>query len=230
MLAGGAQLRAGGEHDDARPRSCRDPPGTEGGQERDLARTDDRPGRDHRVPGGDVLPASADVGAVRERRADGHARVAAVGLLERHDGVGPAWERGPRHDLDRGARGDGERLAGPGVHLADDRQRDRLALGGAVDVEGLDGVAVHGGVVEAREVRRRHEVLVQRQAERLDDRLVVGRERSDAPQNRLQVVLDGEDPLRDALGPVPRTRAPRRGGCPVIGGGGGRLRGSVFVR
>ena len=59
----------------------------------------------------------------------------------------------------------------------------------------VDRVAVHRGVVEGRQVHRRDDVLADRQAQRLQQRLVVRRQRLDGLDDALDVLVDRAQPV-----------------------------------
>ena len=109
-----------------------------------------------------------------------------------------------------------------GADLPDDRQRDRGVLAGAGDVVGDHGVAVHRGVVEARQRDRGDHVLGQGQAERLHQRLREGRQRGDRGQDALDVVGDGQQVSHRCPGRV--LLAQDGAARDALGGAGARAR------
>jgi hypothetical protein len=117
----------------------------------DLHRAEVAAGAQHCVADGDVLAGPADVGPGRRRLADDDGGDPAVGPLEREDRVGTGRHQRPRHDPHAGAGRHAQRRRRPGRDVAGDRQHDRLLLGRGGDVGQAHGVAVDGGVVEARQ-------------------------------------------------------------------------------
>ena len=90
---------------------------------------------------------------------DPHLGDAAVGPLVGHDRVGAGRHRRAGHDLDRGAGRQREQLRLAGADLADDRQVHRVRRRWRWRRRRAHGVAVHRGVVEARQRDRRGDVL-----------------------------------------------------------------------
>ncbi len=160
--AGVAELGPGGDHHDARSRAGAYGRAAHRGEHAEVARAEDGALLEQHVALGDVVAGRPDVLARLGGTVDAHLGDAAVGPLVGDDRGGAGRHRGAGHDLDRGARRHREdrRLAGP--DLTDDGQHDGRVLGGAGDVVGDHGVAVHRGVVEARQRDRRHDVLGQR--------------------------------------------------------------------
>ena len=173
-----AQLAPRREHDDARaaaapgPTRARSPPGSS-----PLAARGSCPRRAaSRRPG---RPRRADGRARRARApADRHVGATAVGPLDRDDDVGAGRHRCPGHDLDGLTGRQRVGLALPGGRLADDRQPDRrvLAPRRAGRRAGRRSRPSRSCRSSGRSIDER-DVLADRQAERLQQRLLVRRER-----------------------------------------------------
>ena len=111
-------------------------------------------------------------------------RGAAVGELDRHDGIGPLGHRCAGHDPQRVADREDVVPGVPGGDVTGDRQHDRRPGAGPGELGRPHGVAVHGRVVEARQVDRGHDVVREHQAEGRPDGHGRGGERGDEGQHR----------------------------------------------
>lgn len=137
-------------------------------------------------------------GDVVERKA-GRAALDLVRELIRHDGVGTVRRGRARHNADAFALAHGGARQLPGLHLPDDFQRDRRRLRRALRVHRPDGVAVHRGVGQRRNVERRMDVLRERQAVGVEKRNAGGRQALDEAQHALEGSLDAEHIRRSRM-------------------------------
>lgn len=187
------ELRAGGQHDD--PRRAVHPdgrPAHPGQQPDDGGRDDGARGQDHRA-GPDVLAAPAHVGSGPGQDVDAHPLGPRIRLLDGDDRAGALGDRGARHHPGRRAGHERGARHPAGGDVVDDPQRDRDRGGRVVGVQvvRVQGVAVHRGVVEGRQVHGGGDVLREHQAQRVGHRALLDGPGDDTGQHGGPVLLDG---------------------------------------
>ena len=192
VAAGGArltQLGARREDHHARARADHDGGTADTGQQSEMPRAEEGALLDEQVALAHVLAGRAHVLALLGRSGDDDLGDAAVGPLVGHDRVRTSGHRRAGHDLDGcpGRHREQPRLAG--ADLTDDRKVHRVVVAGGGHVVVRHGVAVHRGVVEARQRDRGRDVFGGDQAERLEQGLVVRRQRPEAVEDVLLVVV-----------------------------------------
>ena len=115
-----------------------------------------------------------------------------VGFLERDYGVGAVGDGGAGHDADGGSGFDGVFGQFSGGDGAYHSERDGAVFGGGRYAAGLEGVAVHGGVVEGRDGVGGYGVFRQDLAEGVEYGAAFGFEDMEAFEDAFEGVLDGE--------------------------------------
>ena len=195
---------------DAWPRARLNPTGAKRREQPDLARTEYCAGGKHHVAGFDVVCTWPDGPPDGAACVDDDASVAAVRRFNRHYAVSTMrnWRSG--HDLDGGVGTDREWSSRAGRNLTDNRQRDGVGFCRLNDVLGPDRIAIHRRVVEARQIDGANEVLVNRQPERLNQRLIIGLQRADTAQDPLEMLLNAEHVIGDRSCPWARRLRLRR--------------------
>src|SRR5262245_59135664 len=148
-------------------------------------------GRDDDVACEDIATLSAYVGAARDRRRYLYAIVLLDNDFDRDDSVGALRYDAARRHADRLALAELDIRRPPGERMGDDLEHPRRVLG-------ADGIAVHGGAGEGRQIRdgkrRAEKHTIVRVAKR--DRLDV--EWRDPRQHGSECVGDRDEPSHDA--------------------------------
>ena len=184
-LAGRCQLVAGREERDRQGRPQRQRGQATGGRECDVLRPEARPGAERRAAAGDVLAGPPTIGARHESFGQDDAAVVDPDVLLHDDGVGPRGHRRPGEDAHGRARtGIARRMAGR--HASADGQA-RLAAGR--EIGRAQGVAVHRGVVEGRQIEGRDHIVREDPAVRIRERdcLGPGQDRESRPDQSQRV-------------------------------------------
>jgi len=189
---------------------------SQGGQQAQLPRAQERSGGQCQLAGADVAAGVADEvpcsgsGQAHRGRLPGGGKGSGDRLFNRHDGVGPGRHHGAGHD--RGGRAGGKlRRCASGGDGRDDAQL-RTAAG---HIRAADGETVHLGVRERRQVQRRQDVRCEPPAEgrqkREPFRPVLAAERGQQPADLLAVRVHADPGGRSTV---------RLHGGGIPGGGG----------
>ena len=143
--------------------------GVAGGRDHaDVGSAEQPPGTQDGIPGANLLTGRPDVVPKPHRLGDRNAVVVErVDVLEADDGVGARRDRRAGHDADGAAGFDGDAGPMPRACLPDDVQLHRRVLAGVGGVGRDDRVAVHGGIVERRQVGACGDVRREDQPERI---------------------------------------------------------------
>ncbi len=153
---------------------------------------------EHQASARDILPRPPDIQTLLDLAEDadlGQGLAATLAILlvrifELDDGVSAPGYRGAGHDPDRGAGPDFVLRHVARRHLADHAKEVGRGPRGAHGALGLNRVAVHGRVVQARDVDRRAHVLRQDLAQRAQYLFVLSLEDIDVAEDLLQGFLN----------------------------------------
>ena len=218
------QLVAGDQELHTRAAGAAHPRDPDRGEQPGVLRPQPPPAPQHEVAATHVLADRVDVAQRRHRLGDGDAAVLLGADLRDDDGVRARRQRRAGHDPHGGAARHLplERVARE--RLTEELELDRVVRGRAEGVLAADGVAVHGGPLEAGDRHGGLHVLREHAPDALEQVDVLGLEQG---RVRVEEALDLLDvrPLGEAPhphvthGPILRERrcAGRRGGAPSRG-------------
>ena len=120
----------------------------------------------------------------------GRSRETALGVFERHDGIGGGGDGRSRHDPRSLALAERRLEGAAGGQIGDDAQPDRSVGRRPSDVGRSHGESVHGRVVEHRDVDAGGHGLGERAAERIGQGKAHPVEGADRGEHDLELVLD----------------------------------------
>ncbi len=164
----------------------------QGGQHADLLRAQQRTSREDKLSTAHILPRPADIASPPHLLQDLDRVIVTPCPLEADDRVGPRGDGRTGHDAHRGAGLDGLREGVACGEVSDDAQPHRMVLASPDGILRADRVAIHGGVIQGRDIHASEYILGQHPSQRLQEGAPLRLQWSHQGQHSLLRLLDTE--------------------------------------